>query len=320
MLIDEHEQAGAREPNVVGWPLEAGDVMVPSFEAVSVVLPVIDETTSLEATVSELVATLGEDLGEIIIAVSPRTKPASRAVIDGLAELTGGRLRAAGKARDVAVEDPAGMVALVVHEQSLPSLGGAMREAFQLASCSHVVMMASDLETDPATVAVMVATSRQNPDAVVTATRWAGSSVGRFEGYDPLKLVLNRAFQRLFGVLYRTRLSDLTYGFRLFPTRLVQEIEWEELRHPFLFETILKPLRLGVPVVEVQTTWRARREGASSNTFLRNFEYLRTGLRIRFAPRRSMLRSNTPLAGRSDTPGIEAGPLPDGRLADGRLA
>ncbi len=231
----------------------------------------MNETASLETTVAVLVAELGPDLGELIVVVSPRTSAASREVA--------GRL------------DAGPGVAITVHEQQMPFLGGAIREAFELATCSHVVMMASDLETDPATVKAMVAASKANPGAIVTASRWAGSGSGRFEGYDPLKLWLNSWFQRGVRLVYRTSLSDTTYGFRLFPTELVRSIRWDELRHPFLFETIVKPLRLGVPVVEVPTSWRARTEGASSNTFMRNFAYVRTGLRARVAPRRSLLRA-----------------------------
>ena len=72
---------------------------------------------------------------------------------------------------------------------------------------------------------------------------------------------------------------------------LLQAIEWEELRHPFLFETMVKPLRLGVRVTEIPGIWRARTEGESQNTFFRNFEYFRIGLRVRFASAQSLLRN-----------------------------
>jgi glycosyltransferase involved in cell wall biosynthesis len=239
------------------------------FTSLSVLLPVMNETTALEATVATLAGQLGSDLGEIIVVVSPRTTEASREVIAHL--------------------DAGPAVKIQVHEQHLPYLGGALREGFALASGSHVVMMASDLETDPSSVKDLVAASRANPGAVVTATRWKGTPRGRFDGYNPVKLLLNAAFQRVFATLYRTQLSDMTYGFRLFPTALVRSVRWDELRHPFLLETIVKPLRLGVPVIEVPTHWRARSEGESSNTFLTNVTYVRTGLRVRFARRSSLL-------------------------------
>ena len=148
--------------------------------------------------------------------------------------------------------------------------------------------MASDLETDPAAVPLMVAEARRRPTAIISASRWkAGAG---FEGYNPVKLVLNKIFQKSFAALYRVRLTDITYAYRLFPTELVQSIQWEELKHPFFLETIVKPLRLGVEVIEIPTTWRARNEGKSQNTFLRNFVYFRVGLKTLFMSRRKILR------------------------------
>jgi len=88
----------------------------------------------------------------------------------------------------------------------------------------------------------------------------------------------------------------MTYGYRILPTRLVQAIRWEELRHPFYLETVVKPLRLGVPVTEIPSVWYARIEGESQTSFLRNFAYFRIGLKTRFASKRSILKSD--LAGR----------------------
>jgi len=175
-----------------------------------------------------------------------------------------------------------------VCSQKLPFLGGAVLEGFERASGSHVIMMASDLETDPHDVKRLINKARANPSAIITASRWRKG--GGFHGYGPMKFVANRLFQLLFSALYLTRLSDLTYGYRLFPLALVKAIDWEELRHPFLFETIVKPLRLGVPVIEIPSTWRARQEGESQNTFMRNFEYFRIGLRVRLMPTKRILR------------------------------
>jgi hypothetical protein len=151
--------------------------------------------------------------------------------------------------------------------------------------------MASDLETDPNDVRVLIAGAQKDPNQIVTATRWLGGL--RFEGYSRIKLVCNWIFQRFFSLLYTTRLSDMTFAYRIFPTKLVQAIHWEELRHPFLFETLIKPLRLRVPVTEIPSAWRARTEGESQNTFFRNFAYFGIGLRVRFASRRAILKAGS---------------------------
>jgi glycosyltransferase involved in cell wall biosynthesis len=239
-----------------------------AFGSATVILPVVNETYSLVQTVDSILKTSKPDLRELLIVVCEKTTPESVATIDGLKARLGDLV--------------------VVHHQKLKFLGGAMREAFDLARGTHTIMMASDLETDPALVPRLIAEARANPAAVVTVTRWRGE--GSFENYDELKLLANWVFQKLFSALYWTKLTDMTYAYRIFPTGLLQVIAWEELRHPFLFETMVKPLRLGVRAIEIPGVWRARTEGESQNTFFRNFEYFRIGLRVRFAPRQSLLR------------------------------
>lgn len=237
------------------------------FKSVSIILPVMNETSSLEQTVRTIMSDCSGDVLEFIIVVSDRTSPESMAVCERLRKQYGGRMK--------------------VFQQILPFLGGAMRDAFARAAGSHLLMMASDLETPPEKVKDFIREAKQHPDMIITGSRWIAG--GGFKGYSRLKYALNFLFQRLFSLLYRTPLTDMTYGYRIFPVPLVQSIRWEELRHPFLFETVIKPLRLGVGVKEIPTPWRVREEGGSQNTFLRNFEYLRVGLKTLFYPRERIL-------------------------------
>jgi hypothetical protein len=239
------------------------------FLSVSVVLPVMTETESLIKTFEIIEAANRNDVLEYLLIVCQRTEAASLQVCESLVAKDPSRVR--------------------IHFQTLPFLGGAMRESFKLANGSHVIMMASDLETDPDAVATMIAESKANPNAIITASRWLKRK--GFRGYNPIKLGLNFIFQKLFSVLYRRALSDMTYGYRLFPTKLVKAISWNELRHSFLFETIIKPLRLGVPVKEISTVWKAREQGNSQNTFLRNFEYFSIGLKVLFSSKDQLLVS-----------------------------
>ena len=237
------------------------------FYSATILLPAINETYSLRQTVETVLQASPDDVCQVLIIVCERTTPETMRV-----------------AADLASEH-SGIV--TVHTQRLPFVGGALREGFNLAKGSHVVMMASDLETDPTDVPAMIELAKTNPQAIITATRWVG---GAFAGYNRVKLVANWIFQRLFALLYGVALTDMTYGYRLFPTKLVQSIQWEELRHPFFFETLLKPLRLGIPVIEIPSKWAARTEGESQNSFLRNFAYFKTGLRCRFMPQAKILK------------------------------
>lgn len=238
------------------------------FNSLAVILPVVDETALLKKTVAVIVAENFTDLAEIIIVVCRKTTKASLAVCQEIKKDYGQRIK--------------------IMEQQLPFLGGAVRDAFEQVSASHVVMMASDMETPPDKVKDFVELAKKNPEMIITGSRWIKG--GGFEGYSAIKFLLNFAFQKLFQLLYRTKLTDMTYGFRIFPTKLVQSINWEELRHPFLFETIVKPLRLGVNVLEIPTPWKARAEGVSQNTFMRNFEYFRIGLKTLFYSKERILK------------------------------
>lgn len=238
-----------------------------AFESVTILLPVMNETRSLEETVATILTDAKDHIKEILIVVCKRTTPEAIATVERLQEELGDLIR--------------------IHYQTLPFLGGAMREGFALARGSHVIMMASDLETNPSTVKELIAEAEAHPLAIVTATRWR--SGGGFSGYSTVKLICNWVFQNFFSVLYGVRLSDMTFAYRIFPTRLVQRIRWEELRHAFLFESLVKPLRLGVEVIEIPSSWKARTEGKSQNTFLLNFIYFRTGLKTRFTAKYSIL-------------------------------
>jgi len=241
---------------------------IKGFESASIILPVINETISLQQSVEIILRDVKrEDIKEFIIVVCQRTTAESLAVIRKI-QLDLGHL-------------------VVVLDQKLPFLGGALRDGFEIAQGSHILIMGSDLETNPNDVHRLIAEARKNPSNVVSASRWIRG--GGFHGYSGVKLVCNWIFQRCFSLLYLTRLSDMTYGFRILPTALVRRIRWEEVRHPFNLECILKPLRLGVPVSEIPTVWRPRIEGESQNPFFRNFEYFRIGFKVRFAGKKSFL-------------------------------
>ncbi len=240
------------------------------FESVTVLLPVINETLSLKKTIEIIEESSSVAVKEYVMIVCQKTTKESLEIC-----------------RSYVVCDPR---RYIIHHQKLPFLGGAIREAFDLSQGSHVIMMASDLETNPEDVVHFINHAKSNPHSIITASRWLKG--GTFEGYNSLKWFFNFVFQKFFSLIYKTKLSDMTYGYRLFPTSVVQNIHWEELRHPFLFETLIKPLRLNIPVIEIPSVWKARVEGESQNTFFRNFLYFKIGLKVRFSPKARFLKQS----------------------------
>lgn len=246
---------------------------VERLESVTIILPVINETTALRESVETILQDVKRELiRELLIVVCKKTTPESMATIGELQK-----------------ELP---TLVVVLHQTRPFLGGALRDAFDAARGSHVLIMGSDLETNPKEVHLLIAEEQKNPSGIVTSSRWIKG--GSFTGYSQIKLICNWIFQKFFSLLYLTNLTDMTFGFRILPTKLVHAIKWEEVRHPFNLECAIKPLRLGVPFVEIPATWIPRPEGESQNPFFRNFEYFRIGFRVRFASKASLLNPVTP--------------------------
>ena len=228
--------------------------------SISFIVPVIDEATALHTTVETIFNLAGETVREVLIVAAECTTPASWHIIDELVSKHQGRVW--------------------VHRQGLPGIGGAFREAFGLARGQYIMLMASDLETDPKLIPDFIKRMERGDCDVVVASRWLTG--GGFEGYGLIKVVLNWGFQRIFRVLYGVKLTDLTFAYRLHRRETLEGIEWEETKHPFLLECLLKPLRLGYKIVEIPCGWKKRTEGESHGSVWQMFKYVSLAVRVRF--------------------------------------
>lgn len=233
---------------------------MPEQLAISVILPVMNETEALKTTVEIINDVAAEHIHEILIVVSDRTIPKSLQVAQQLQA-------------DVSIP-------IHIHLQQLPRLGGALQEAFAKASGSHVLLMASDLETDPRLIPSFIKKAQRDRWDIVASSRWLNG--GGFDGYGRINQALNYVFQKACRIAFPVPLTDLTFAYRLYRRDVLLNIAWEELGHPFLLECLLKPLRLGATATEVPCAWRARQEGESANSFGQKFSYLKTAVKIRF--------------------------------------
>lgn len=231
------------------------------FEAVSVILPVMNEVRSLTSTVHAVVKVASGDLEKIIFVVCEKTTRESVQACETLVATCGVRAE--------------------IVRQRKPLLGGALQEGLQHASSSHVVVMYSDGESDPQTLGSLIAEARRHPAAIVSASRWLKKN--SFRDYPPGKLVANYCFQRLFALLYLKAVTDFTFGYRLYPAAVIKAFTFQEIGHPFVLESIVKPLRLSVQVREIPTVWTRRSEGTSQLKPMVYFRYLIVGVEARWA-------------------------------------
>jgi len=244
------------------------------FESVSILLPTLNETFSFIETVDIILNECDKkDICEFIAIVCDRTEKES--------------LKAIEEATAHAEKEG---IPVVLLYQTRPFAGGAVQDGMMAAKGSHTIMMAPDLETDPHTVKDFIRYGKEYPDDMITASRWLKK--GSFEGYSKVKYVLNFIFQKMFSLYYGVKLTDMTFGFRLAPTDVFQSINWEELKHPFFLETLLKPVKIGVKVHEIPSSWAARQEGASQNSLLQTFKYLRIAFKVKFEKKADILKQN----------------------------
>lgn len=239
-----------------------------SFESLSVVVPLINEVKSLCKTIDTIFELTGENIQEVIIVVCHKTTEKSLAAGNELARKYSGRVR--------------------VIWQKLPFLGGALREGFLAACASHVVVMFSDGESDPRILGRLVQEARANPAMIISASRWLKEKC--FAGYPPFRMFFNYIFQKTFSFLYWKKITDFTFGYRVYPIQLIRAIEWEETGHSFVLESILKPLRLDVGVLEITCFWQARSEGKSQLKPYMYLRYLWVGLKVRIINRNNFLK------------------------------
>ena len=196
-----------------------------NFSSVSVVIPAIDETDSLKESIDIIFDTCDQkDINEIFIVVCERTTPECLGVINTLC---------AGNTD----------VPFKLYRQNKPGLGSALHEAMQRVKGSHVVNIAADLDTDPHVVKDMITVAKQHPDAVILASRWIKG--GGFTGYGRINMILNYLFNKMLQLLFFTKVTDLTYGYRFAPVDKTLSVKWESTGFSIGMETNLRMLRYG---------------------------------------------------------------------------
>ena len=227
--------------------------------AVSFLVPVMDELASLTITVNLIVDLIADELTEIIIILSPKSQPKSVALAKKLVR------ECAGKAS--------------IYWQDLPGIGGALAGGIERASGRYIMLMASDLETDPRLIPSFISKMREGESDIVCGSRWLKG--GGFTKYGRFKQILNWLFQKLMNLLFGSKLTDYTYAYRLYRREVLEGIIWEEKGHPFLLESLLKPLMRGARTVEVPCQWQPRSEGVSQNSWRQMLMYLSLAARLK---------------------------------------
>ena len=239
--------------------------------SVTVLIGVTNEVRSLKTTVHTIMETCRpEDIGRILIV---RSKNATSGCVAASEEME---------------RTYPGTVRCMV--QNRPMVGGAIRDGFDTAVTSHILLLPGDLAIGLSAVPVMIAAEKKAPEGIVKTSRWMRKDA--FVGYAPLRKAVNGCAQVFLRITFGSRLTDLTNPVQIMPTALYRAIDWKELGFPFLLEMVLVPLRLGARFSEIPAACRNREEGESNNSFRQTALYLKTALRVRLTPRSRLLKAS----------------------------
>jgi dolichol-phosphate mannosyltransferase len=221
-------------------------------------MPVFAEEDSVPELVERLEELIGGELEEILIVLSPRSPEATLKICHTVA---------AAHAK----------VKLLTQKQ-VPGVGFAFRDGIEAARGDWILLMDSDGEMDVEDVPRLITVLRERGADLVVGSRWMKG--GGAEGYDARKWVLNRGYQTLFRILYRTRIHDLTFGFKLGRAPVLKSFDYTAQFQEIGCEVTMRALKAGFRVEEIPTIWRARKQGVSTNPLKRNLRYATFALKI----------------------------------------
>lgn len=151
----------------------------------------------------------------------------------------------------------------VVHRTRDGGFGNAIKAGFEAASGDVLIPFMGDLSDDPTDIPKLVESIEEGYD-VVYGSRFAKG--GTVEGYPPLKLLYNRAYNNLIRLTFGIRARDITNAFTAYRSEVVEEIGIETLSSQSFDLTAELPLRShihGFTATEVPVSWRSREAGVS---------------------------------------------------------
>ena len=226
----------------------------------SIIITVYSETFSVEQTIERLIKKDRGYILEIILLVHPNSSKESKLICQRLVEQY--------------------KIVKIQYQEKIPGVGWAIREGMMIAKGKYLALMSADLETEPEAIDRMMLKIQETNCDLVIGNRWLKG--GGFKNYEKKKLVLNWIFQKLFGLIYSTKIGDLTYGFKIIKKELADNIQWTGELHEIYIETTVRPLKLKYKIEQIPTIWIGRKEGVSKNTFFKNFRYISVAFNVLF--------------------------------------
>lgn len=233
-----------------------------TFKGLSVIIPVIRETTLFEETIREVLASCdSSDIEEFIVMIHPENTAK-----DSLNSIEAMRY----------IVKNAGIQYHVI-PQKLPGVGGAVRDGIDVAKGSHILFICADKSNNPEIVSKFIEMQKKYPDDCINGSRYIeGGTLGT--DYKLPKKIWNYVANKGLHLLYPYPITDFSSGIRSLPAAIYQSLIMVETGHPWAVETTFKLLRMGVPFHEIPLV----QSGGSQSGYLETLQYLRPMIYCRF--------------------------------------
>lgn len=239
------------------------------FSSVTIIIGTTDETDSLKKTVDFIMENCDyDDLSKVLMVKSQTASDGCNKAISFLEEKYGEKVRGL--------------------EQVRPYIGGAIRDGFDAADSSHIMLLPSDLAISLECIPEMIRRAKAKPDVISKTSRWLNKD--SFHNYNGVRKVINGLSQIFLRALFNADLTDFTSPVQTAPIKAYSESDWQELNFPFLLEMVLVPLRRGYKFEEFAVECYGRQQGKSKNSTKQTALYLKTALRIRFTKKSKLTK------------------------------
>lgn len=239
------------------------------FSSVTIIIGTTDETDSLRKTVDFIMQNCDyDDISEVLMVKPKNVSEGCNETIRFLEEKYGEKVRGL--------------------EQTRPYIGGAIRDGFDAADSSHIMLLPGDLAISLECIPEMIKRVKKDPDKISKTSRWLKKD--SFHGYNGTRKVINRLSQSFLRILYSADLTDFTSPVQTAPSDAYMKSDWQELNFSFLLEMVLVPLRRGYVFEEFAVECYQRQQGKSKNSAKQTALYLKTALRIRFTKKSELTK------------------------------
>lgn len=174
-----------------------------------------------------------------------------------------------------------------VYFQKEPFVAAAVMEVVRNIPADYVIYMSADGETPaefaPLLIREIIAT---DADIVSASRRLPGGSL---TDYGLIKSIVSSMAQVVCRIVYNSKLTEFTYGYRVYKYSCLLGINLKEKKHPFFLESLLIPIRLGFNIAEIPVAWVSRKEGESVMNIKTLLSYLRPIVEVRWRRRRLLM-------------------------------